>query len=64
MQNWKCVPILLTLEKVEVVATLDNIKDVILSVMNKYPLQILTWFPSGFALDVTMIQSFKAFSLG
>ncbi len=36
MQNWKCVFILLTLEKVEEGATLDNIKGVILDAMGKY----------------------------
>ncbi len=36
MQNWKCVLILLTFEKVEVGATLDNIKGVILDEMGKY----------------------------
>ncbi len=36
MQNWKHVIILLTLEKVEVGATLDNIKGVILDAMGKY----------------------------
>ncbi len=35
MRNWKCVLVLLTLEKVEVGATLDNIKNVILDVMGK-----------------------------
>jgi hypothetical protein len=36
MQNWKRVFILLTLQKVEVGATLDNIKGVILDVMGRY----------------------------
>jgi hypothetical protein len=36
MQNWKCVLILLTFEKVEVGATLNNIKGVILDEMGKY----------------------------
>jgi hypothetical protein len=36
MWNWKHVPILLTLKKVEVGATLDNIKGVILDAMGRY----------------------------
>jgi hypothetical protein len=36
MKNCKHVPILLTLEKVEVKATLNNIKAIILNVMGKY----------------------------
>jgi hypothetical protein len=36
MQNWKCVLVLLTLEKVEAGATSNNIKGVILDVMGKY----------------------------
>jgi hypothetical protein len=36
VQNWKRVPVLLTLEKVEVGATSNNIKGVILDVMGRY----------------------------
>jgi hypothetical protein len=36
MKNWKQVPILLTLEKVEMGAILDNIKAIILNAMGKY----------------------------
>jgi hypothetical protein len=36
MQNWKCVLVLLTLEKVEVGATSNNIKGVILDGMGRY----------------------------
>jgi hypothetical protein len=36
MQNWKCVIVLLTFEKVELGVTLDDIKGVILDVMGKY----------------------------
>jgi hypothetical protein len=36
MHNWKQVHVLLTLEKVEVGATSDNIMGVILDVMGKY----------------------------
>ncbi len=36
MHNWKHVHVLLTLEKVEVGVTSDNIKGVILDVMCKY----------------------------
>ncbi len=36
MKNWKRVPILLTLEKVEMGATLNNIKAIILNAMGRY----------------------------
>jgi hypothetical protein len=36
MQNWKHAPVLLTLEKVEVGATSNNIKGVIFDVMGRY----------------------------
>jgi hypothetical protein len=36
MQNWKCVFVLLTFEKVEVGATSNNIKGVILDAMGRY----------------------------
>ncbi len=36
MKNWKQVPILLTLEKVEMGATLNNIKVIILNAMGRY----------------------------
>ncbi len=36
MKNWKQVPILLTLEKVEMGTTSNNIKAVILSAMGEY----------------------------
>jgi hypothetical protein len=36
MQNWKCVFVLLTFEMVEVGATSNNIKGVILDAMGRY----------------------------
>jgi hypothetical protein len=36
MKNWKRIPILLTLEKVEMGATLDNIEAIILNAMGEY----------------------------
>jgi hypothetical protein len=46
----------LTLEKVEIGATSDNIKGVIsMRWVDMKVLKILTWLPSGFALDLTMI---------
>lgn len=65
MKNWKHVSILLTLERVEAIATLNNIKGVILDAMGGYGGLIENpWLPNEFALNVIMIQCFMAFGLG
>ncbi len=65
MKNCKHVPILLTLEKVEVGVTLDSIKAIILNAMGKYGvLAMKPWSPSGVALDVMVTMCSQAFKLG
>jgi hypothetical protein len=55
----------LTLEKVEMGATLNNINGVILDGMGIYgALQVRPWVPSEFASNVMLIQCFRAFGLG
>jgi hypothetical protein len=64
MKNWKWVPILLTFEKVEMGATLNNIKAVSLNAMGGYGgFTNEPWPPSGFALDAMVILCSRAFEL-
>jgi hypothetical protein len=64
MKNWQHVPILLTFKKLEVGATLNNIKTMILDAMGTYMVFLMmTWPPNGFALDVMVIQCCKVFGL-
>ncbi len=62
MKNWWHVPILLTFKRVEVGATLDNIKIVILDAMVTYVFPTTTWPPNGFAMDLMVIWCFRVFN--
>jgi hypothetical protein len=65
MKNWKQIPILLTLEKVEMGTTSNNINVFILNAMGRYGVLLMKpWPPSGYAVNAMVIMCSMAIKLG